>query len=399
MLTIAADRPANSTKIYTMEALLEKIRFILDKNTEISKLKKERFNIFNVIRRGHEEVDLHSAFLTELLNPCGRHDFDDTFLRLFIEKFGLQESISSKNLITIQAEKTVVNGRVDIYLKDEETNFLVLIENKIYAPDQDRQLARYYELIKDSGRGQLFYLTLEGREPSEEGLADLSKDKVRCISYESDIIEWLESCHSAAVDYPILRETIKQYIMLLKSLTGQLQDNIMTKEIIDIMKDNFAESKLIVDNFYRVELHFIDLFANELSDKLKEDGRWEVYLPSSIEGDYAGIFMAGKNWKDGIKVGIEPQPKIIKNSCALGIRAHSSDIDRAMINDVLEQELRGHYKCSTQWWPYYHLNYNFKFLVEQLADITKRKEVVNKVYTEMVGLAEIISSKDQLRKS
>ena len=382
-----------------MEALLEKIRFILDKHTEISRLKKERFNIFNVIRRGHEEVDLHSAFLAELLNPCGRHDFDDTFLRLFIEKFGLQESINTKNPITIQAEKTVVNGRVDIYLKDEKTNFLILIENKIYASDQSRQLARYYELIKDSDRGQLFYLTLEGREPSEESLADLSEDQVKCISYEIDIIEWLEGCHSAAADYPILRETIKQYIMLLKNLTGQLQDNIMTKEIIDIMKDNFAESKLIVDNFYRVELLFIDLFASELLEKLKGVGRWKIDSPKNIEENYAGIFIADENWKDGIKVGIEPQPRIIKNPCALGIRAHSSDIDRLMLNNVLEQELRRQYERSTQWWPYYHLNYNFKFLVEQLADITKRKEIVNKVYTEMVELAELISSKEQLRKS
>ena len=342
---------------------------------------------------------MHSAFLVELLNPYGRHDFEAAFLNLFIEKFGLQGNINTKNSITIQAEKAVADGRVDIYLKDEKTNFLVLIENKIYASDQGRQLARYYELIKNSGCGQLFYLTLEGREPSEDSLADLSKGKIRCISYESDIIEWLESCHSAAADYPILRETMKQYIMLLKSLTGQLQDNIMTKEIIDIMKDNYVESKLIVDNFYRVELFFMELFASELFAKLKEVDRWKIDFPENIEENYAGIFIADKDWKDGIKVGIEPQPKMIKNSCALGIRAHSSDIDRVMLNDVLEQELRRQYERSTQWWPYYHLNYNFKLLIEQLADDTKRKEIVNKVYTEMVGLAELISSKEQLRKS
>ncbi|MBX7243353.1 MAG: hypothetical protein K1X92_16560, partial [Bacteroidia bacterium] len=43
----------------------------------------------------------------------------------------------------------------------------------------------------------------------------------------------LESCKKEAVNYPILRETITQYIHLLKFLTNQTTNQIMNNEIVD----------------------------------------------------------------------------------------------------------------------------------------------------------------------
>ncbi|WP_404840898.1 PD-(D/E)XK nuclease family protein [Alkalilimnicola ehrlichii] len=49
----------------------------------------------------------------------------------------------------------------------------VIIENKIYADDQESQLRRYHDALKQKGYSPIYirYLTLDGSAPSEESLA------------------------------------------------------------------------------------------------------------------------------------------------------------------------------------------------------------------------------------
>ena len=64
------------------------LQLLLDK-TAVIKMRvgalysDETFNIFRILRAGHEEVMLHSRFLYELLIPKGSHGMGEVFLRLF----------------------------------------------------------------------------------------------------------------------------------------------------------------------------------------------------------------------------------------------------------------------------------------------------------------------------
>ena len=52
--------------------------------------------------------------------------------------------------------------------------------------------------------------------------------------YKNDIIQWLEKCRKEAVTHSILRETITQYINLIKYLTHQTINENMEKEIVKL---------------------------------------------------------------------------------------------------------------------------------------------------------------------
>lgn len=60
---------------------------------------------------------------------------------------------------------------------------------------------------------------------------------VRTLSYKTDIVGWLEACRNAAATRPLVRETLTQYLHLLKELTGQSADRLLMDEIKQLLLD------------------------------------------------------------------------------------------------------------------------------------------------------------------
>ena len=226
-------------EITKIKATLTHLKELRDRSIEISNLKGENFNIFSILGLERKENQTHSAFLGELLNPQGKHNMGNIFLTHFVNSL-IKESASKINLqtATVHLEHYIstvdmdnsTGGRIDIFITDGQRH--ISIENKIYAKDQDKQLERYYNYNK--GYNSILYLTLLGNEPTKESKGELvsGKDYI-CISYRKHIINWLELCLKEAADLPILRESIKQYIILIKKLTNQLT--------MDKMKDNYKQ--------------------------------------------------------------------------------------------------------------------------------------------------------------
>jgi hypothetical protein len=139
----------------------------------------------------------------------------------------------------IGAKTEIEGGRIDILIADGKDK-KIIIENKIYAGDQEHQLIRYF---KHDETANLCYLTLDGKAPSDESikctdpitgkLIDLTGKFIQ-LSYEHDILNWLEQCLKEAVKHSMLRETIAQYINLIKFLTNQSTNQIMEQEIIHV---------------------------------------------------------------------------------------------------------------------------------------------------------------------
>lgn len=208
----------------------------------VAKLTGENFNIFRILGVGYSEIK-HSMFLCELLNRNGSHGQGDVFLKLFVETFKIGDfdaigdfntEISTAVVEYHVGQKTdEEGGRIDIFIEDK--NNCIIIENKIYAGDQENQILRYHNHAKKYGNSFLFYLTLWGDEPTERstgGKVSADGKGYRCISYSIDIIKWLECCKKESVNYPILRESISQYINLLKFLTNQTIYHNMSNEIV-----------------------------------------------------------------------------------------------------------------------------------------------------------------------
>ncbi|HOG36554.1 MAG TPA: PD-(D/E)XK nuclease family protein [Paludibacteraceae bacterium] len=224
-------------EIENIQQLMTRINEISNKYEEISKVSGDNFNVFRVIELTSDEVRLHSKFLAELLNPKGSHGQGSKFLDLFIQQFDIKNVDPETSKVDV--EKYIGNktdtegGRIDILIEDSNQN-AIIIENKIYASDQENQLVRYSNYKTNSKI--IFYLNLDGSDPSEYSCHGLKIDEdFKVISYKDDILTWLENCKKESVSLPLLREGITHYMNLIKHLTGQSNNTTMDKEIIDLL--------------------------------------------------------------------------------------------------------------------------------------------------------------------
>jgi hypothetical protein len=268
-----------SMEVKNIIPLLTNVALIKNKYDEIAKITGENFNVFKILGLTTNEVRTHSAFLSELLNPKGNHGQGDLFLKLFLTQFELE--FETKNaIVEIEKHTGFINeeytegGYIDIIISNGKK--AIIIENKIYAGDQSNQLVRYSNYTKKIyglNNFHLLYLTLNGKDASHESKGQLVLNSdYHLISYENDILDWLELCKKESVSLPILRETILQYINLIKYLTNQSTNNKMSTEIIDeiLITNKIEEALVIGDNInelkFKIMAHFSQLLikmANE----------------------------------------------------------------------------------------------------------------------------------------
>ena len=210
--------------------------------------KGENYNLFSILSIERYELK-HSALIANLLDPKGSHGCGDAFLRAFFE-IALKgtaypfESSTPPDSCTERDTGPIAGdtgGRIDILVKS--SHYGLIIENKIYAGDQDKQLTRYDNYGKKTfgaDRYLLVYLTLFGSEASEGSTAKGNAKEVDylCLSYAEDILRWLEQCVRLADNKPLVRESLNQYIRTIKQLTYQDMNQENIQKIIDLAVDH-----------------------------------------------------------------------------------------------------------------------------------------------------------------
>lgn len=258
-------------EIENIKRLLIEISHISKFHERISKISGENFNLFKVLKLDSSEVRLHSALIAELLDPKGSHGQEDKFLTIFLNQLGINEFETSTALVEVEKSIGPINsdysegGRIDIFLTDANKK-RIMIENKINAVDQESQLCRYKEF---DAQANLFYLNLFGEKPNVKSTKSakiiLSENDYKIISYSVNIIQWLEECKKDAVSLPIIRETITQYINLIKLLTNQSIIEKMQEEIKKLILENpdyFNSMKICAQTWTEI--------TNQVSSKFKD---------------------------------------------------------------------------------------------------------------------------------
>lgn len=300
--------------IEQLQKLLNDVRSYTLANEKFCKDKLARgdaFNLFSELRMTTDEVRLHSLFLSMLLNPFASHGQGDKFLKPFISmieektKHTLLPMIMDTLKTSVYVEKDIGpvdnehGGRIDICIEDKN-GYQIIIENKIYAGDQPKQMKRYWNYAQkkcnqDANRYRLIYLTLDGHEPSDDSTCGLESKDYICISYKDDIITWLNKCVELSVRQPLLRETLIQYIDTLKKLTYSDMEN--SSEILSYMSksENLDATFFIANNIDKMisniindtlypQLHKIaESKGLELKFEKKHDWMTEKFLGWSFE--------------------------------------------------------------------------------------------------------------------
>lgn len=240
-----------------LQSLLQQISIVIAKEQATSRekfLRGESFNIFKVCGVNHYEVT-HSAIITEFLNPKGTHGQGIAFIEAFINSINFQDFNFELIDVKVTPEMVIPNGRIDIVISNNNKQ-AIIIENKIYASDQWKQLKRYDDYAKDKYTNgyKLLYLTLDGHDPNDE---ESTKVDYTTISYKHHIVDWLIRCKQLAIDKPLIRETLNQYIQHIKKLTNTIDMENDKNNIIELLIKHPQETAMIINAQWDMEEYIV----------------------------------------------------------------------------------------------------------------------------------------------
>ncbi len=365
--------------------LIKQIELINYKYKKINEINVDKFNIFSILRDERDEVNLHSKFIYELLNPKGSHNQGDIFLKLFLEKI-----VSINNMETFKVYREKYN--IDILILSK--NRAIIIENKIDTKDHSNQLSRYIDIIKGIGYKNIstIYLTLNGEEPNE------SINDIICLSYYKDIKKWIVKSIEKVAQKPTLRETLIQYLNLINKITYQIDNRGFIMEVKELLleKDNLKTILNIEDAIIEAKIETQLIFWNTLLEKLQNKYQfnfYSIYGDSSIYSSVRKYYTKKKNRKD---YGFEYKVDInlyffieIRDNIYYGFYFKEEDNIEKKQLDALDTI---NINWQDKYWKYPNKRLDFEQFnnknILDLLDKAQRKIDVDKILDEIVFLIE-----------
>lgn len=201
----------------------------------------EMFNFLTTINRANDEVS-HSAILAEFLNPNGTHGQGVQILKEFIAISRINiESILESAIVRTEYFCGEGNGRIDILVSFGDYE-CIIIENKVFASDQPKQLKRYHDWAQDIKKYKiihLVYLTPEGSAPTNQSRDLLESTKITLLSYREHIKTLLHNCQQnpKLSHKPRIRFALNEYENTINKFLG-IMNEPLKHEIIELLKKN-----------------------------------------------------------------------------------------------------------------------------------------------------------------
>ena len=97
-------------------------------------------------------------------------------------------------------------------------------------------------------------------------------------------------CQTIASDQPILRESIKQYKILIQKITHTL-GNQQNNELKTVVLNNLEEASLIASKYNQVVKKIKEDFRNKVVELLKiEITEYSISKPKEVTKQYASIW-------------------------------------------------------------------------------------------------------------
>ena len=362
---------------------------------------QENFNIFSVLRTATDEVNLHSRFLTALL----RHRNSPSKPMLNLCDF-LCDAADIDGFKPDGVEVLREHQSIDILIRNEGSKEAVLIENKIWAGDQDRQLARYAEQLEKEGYRELslLYLTLDGHAPDKTSTA--GRDDVKPISY-AEIVPWLERCQQRAYDEPGLRESVAQYVRLVRKLTGTDIGGAYMSELKSLILENnnilhaydlgeamveakaFLLSKLWEEIDGEVRVLIADLPASKPTESDISPEIFRSFLTRS-RGVYPGLLY---EVKAGVAIGAAVE--IGNPYIFLGIYCPKSDYETEhdrLVSVFAEDRPDG--TAHWPWWDHNRSDLNHRYLTRDdlalLKDDSARRDYAKEIAGSLSSMWDVV---------
>ena len=252
-----------------------------------------RLNILNIIEMDTKEASAHAKILEFLLDCKWETNEKETLFTSFLgkvlgfSKTKIKEFLKEK--FSISREHMIKDGRIDFVIESE--SLCIAIEMKIYASDGDRQIERYENYCKSRGKDyKIFYLTLDGHEPSEISIENSKNSKVECISFEENILPWLEESLNYLKKEKYKYSFILQYIGAIKNLIEIEEANMEILNTFEEMKTTKFLNDRFKEKIQSIIVEFVEGIDKNIEKKLKDK---EILKEDSF--CYSGTYNFYKN--------------------------------------------------------------------------------------------------------
>lgn len=376
--------------------LLSEVQIVVKKNREMLDRTEWNFNVFKLCGIDHYE-NWHSKILAEFLNPHGTHGLGGEFLRLFLAQQRIGFVVTP--FCEVATELSMNKGRMDIVIRDKE--WVVVIENKIYAVEQEDQLTRYWEWAKANygeKNSKLLYLTLNGKE-SETANGVPYKP----VSYSEDLLKWISVCVRIAAERPFVRETLRQYRNHIKNLTGKNLEEEAMSELIEILSEpqNFEAATQVMNYWADTRDAIAKKIIREAVAKL--DGLCECEIDENSDWNFyandSGVQIKLLNTNLILCVNSEHGRKSAYSDMYVGIR--SWDVDKKYFRAVRNAKKGRSKNKDSEWgtnddWVWKHLPDEYRdwgngdVLSKCLRDEKFKQGLINSIVDRMKEIIEVV---------
>lgn len=247
----------------------------------------EDYSVLETAIKGNEEM-MHSSVIASLLDTRGFHGQKCRFLELFLECLPEQFKSFDPSGARTACERYIgqktedSGGRVDICIENSSGQMIV-IENKIFAGDQEHQILRYVEFLRGRLRNRggvefpVLYLTPDGHSPSDDstqadGMQCRCGEDYVCISYKDVIVPWLDKCINEMEDKPHLKEHLTTYRDIIKKKVLGMDRKKDIINIIESTENNIKAAREISGQLDEIKIDAVTTFWRTIKKNLEEDG-------------------------------------------------------------------------------------------------------------------------------
>ena len=208
--------------------------------------KLNEFNPFKVLKISHHEIR-HSNMLGWLMNPKENHFFRDYFLKKVISEI-LCGDVMLRNH-SLQITDVIMNDfsdaeiyrewrNIDLVIVSKKNNFVLFIENKVYAGLASHQLGKYIQTIKDAYPTVTniipVFLTINGDDAPHDEYYSLSHVQIL------EILKLVLEIHQDHLSSKIY-DFVNYYIQTLEELT--MQD----EQLIALCREVYKQHRDAID--------------------------------------------------------------------------------------------------------------------------------------------------------
>lgn len=247
----------------------------------------EDYSVLETAIKGNEEM-MHSSVIASLLDTRGSHGQKCRFLELFLgclpERFKSFDASGARTACEryIGQKTEDSGGRVDICIENSSGQMIV-IENKIFAGDQEHQILRYVEFLRgmlrnrDGVKFPVLYLTPDGHSPSDDstqadGMQCRCGEDYVCISYKDVIVPWLDKCINEMQEKPHLKEHLTTYRDIIKKKVLGMDRKKDIINIIESTEKNIKAAREISGQLDEIKIDAVTTFWRTIKKNLEEDG-------------------------------------------------------------------------------------------------------------------------------